>query len=296
MKTNHTLFPLSLLEEVIRILQAKEATFVNYASLGGWPGRWPTPADYRREHTAWQLGSGNPLALGVWRAARSWFFRVHGVVLVPRLALNGQSAPQILLQHDADDNPECTLRVMQLERTLGVVSSCYFFHRQAGDEAGTYRLDLPALRDFEQAGFEIGYHQNAYERSGYDVSRAQALVDEDVGFFREHFNLRSYVPHGGGRGPGGINNEHLPPSSGLKGLTWAYSGGGVCTDANWSDGHVEFAEARELQDPRKFAHALAGRVRARLLLHPQYYGPELREDWRRFTVSEQAWWRKLWNL
>jgi len=298
LKINHTLFPLSLATDVIRILQAKDSDFIRYADLGAWPGKWPSRWDYRREHTVWQLGSSHPVALGAWLLLRSWAKRVHGVVIAPRALDQGTAVPQILLQHDADDNPECTVRLMQVEREMGVVSSCYFFHRVGlpGSTGDQYPLDVPVLQDLERSGFEIGYHQNAYERSDYDLPLAEKLVAEDVEFYRKHFRLSSYVPHGGKPGPQGRNNEHLPPIPALQGLIWAYSGGGVCTDAHWSDGHVEFPEARELQDPRKFAHGLSGRVRARLLLHPQYYGDTLRSDWSRFTISEQSWWRALWNL
>ncbi len=295
---NHTLFPISLVQETIEILKEKGSVFSTYANLGGWPGKWPTKWDYRVEHTAWQIDSKNPIALSLWLLVRSWVYRFHGLVIAPRAMVQGEAVPQILLQHDADDNPECTIRLMELERSLGVVSSCYFFRHKAQheDDGDRYPLNIPALQEFEGEGFEIGYHQNAYERANYDLVLAEKLVAEDVDYFRKHFNLRSFVPHGGKPGPGGLNNEKMPPTHALKGLTFAYGGGGICTDANWSDGHVEFPEARELLDPRKYAHMLAGRVRGRMLFHPQYYGDSLRNDWERFTISEQAWWKELWNL
>ena len=65
---------------------------------------------------------------------------------------------------------------------------------------------------------EIGYHQNAMELSGYDVSKAHEIIERDIKFFQKNFNLHSFVPHGGVLGPNGEENSHIPHEGFLSNL------------------------------------------------------------------------------
>ncbi len=187
---------------------------------------------------------------------------------------------------------------MEAERACGAVSAAYFFRRRAarwpGDEE-PYELDLVRMKEFERNGFEIGYHLNGPELADYDVAGGTAIIDEDVRFFREHFDLRSFVPHGGRSGPGGVNNHHIRHEGSLADLIWVYNGRGLETDVSWSDGHVESPGSAGLEDPRDVARRVRGRMRAHFLFHPQYYGSEVRADVSRIGVARTAWWRSLWT-
>lgn len=208
-------------------------------------------------------------------------------------------APVVILHHDADRQPHKTVDMMRFEERLGVVSSSFFFVNRSSRWPGDvepYDLDFSALRELEGRGFEIGYHLNAMERSGYDATRALAVAAQDIVFLRQHLNIQSFVPHGGVPGPGGVNNEHTPYRGVLASLVWAYSGRGFVNDAAWSDGYAEGAAALQLRDPRKVAASLRGRVRGHFLMHPQYYGHTLRPDWQTLPISQLPWWRELWGL
>jgi hypothetical protein len=205
--------------------------------------------------------------------------------------------PQVFLQHDADRNPQNTIKVMELEARLGVRSSCYFFVTRAPrgtSDDEPYPVDWQRLAALERQGFEIGYHLNAPELEGYERGRTMTRIASDLAFFRSRVRLRSFVPHGGVPGPRGENNERIQHPRGAEDLVWFYCGKGVSTDVVWSDGHVESEASDSLPDPRVVAASLRGRVRARFLFHPQYYGDRLRENLSNVGVTRTDWWRSLW--
>lgn len=294
---NYTLFPRRLVVETAAILRKNGAEFRCYADFAATAAGCRIQRDYVREYARWQTGASGWLGFGWWRGNRFIRHRLARYGLLKLRAIPGN--PVVIFQHDADRHPQNTLRLMELEQAQGVVSSCYFFRKRCarwpGDEED-YQLDLGAMRAFEAQGFEIGYHQNAYEQADYDEARAWEIARSDVGFFRQHFNLRSFVPHGGRRGPNGENNHGLAHRDCFEGLLWAYNSRGVASDYTWSDGHAEHPDECRLPDPRALAAQIRGRVRAIFLFHPQYYGEELRPDWADFAIAKLPWWRRLWNL
>jgi hypothetical protein len=292
---NHAVFPPSLIAETIAILQANGARFVTPSDFlpaaAALRSRW----DYLREHAAWHTGRSDPLSHLAWcieRVVRRRLLK-HPA---ERLARPGR--PEVFLQHDADRNPENTVRVLQLERSLGAVSAAYFFRerhpRWPGDHE-PYELDLGALQELERDGFEIGYHLNGPERAGYDPAAGWRLIREDLAFFRSHFRLRSFVPHGGVPGPDGKNNHDIPHRDELADLIWFYNGRGLGADLGWSDGLLECPASIDLPDPREIARRVRGRLRARFLFHPQYYGDTLRPNLEDVGVTRTGWWRALWH-
>ncbi len=88
------------------------------------------------------------------------------------------------------------------------------------DNAESYDPDVEALQGLEAKGFEIGYHLGGSELAGYDLAKAPVIVARDVAWFRERFNLRTFVPHGGGPGRGRLNNVHFPHEGPLADLVW----------------------------------------------------------------------------
>jgi len=294
---NYTLFPPGLVAETAMILQGNDAQFRCYGDYAPEAASCRTKVDYIREYAQWQSGSSGWLGFTWWAGQRFLRRRLARAGLIKPAVIPGR--PTVFFQHDADRHPQNTLRLMELERDRGIVSSCYFFRRRCarwpGDEED-YDLNLAAMKALEQIGFEIGYHQNAYEQADYNEAKAWEIARDDVAFFRRHFNLRSFVPHGGKRGPSGENNHQLAHRDCFDGLLWAYDSRGLASDHVWSDGHAEHATECRLPDPRVLAARVRGRVRAIFLFHPQYYGDTLRPDWAEFAISRLPWWRSLWQL
>jgi hypothetical protein len=296
---NYVVFPLSLIEETIRILQDNGAVFQRSADL--WPAaaglrsRW----DYLREYAEWQSGGHRlgPVSFGAWCARRFARRRLRRLLGLNPASATPAGRPVVFLQHDADRNPVNTVRVMELEQRLGATSSNYFFRRRAPRYAGDdepYEPDIKALQALEKAGLEIGYHLNALELAGYDLEAGWRIIAEDVEYFRQHFTLRSFVPHGGEPGPEGENNHWVEHRDCLADLVWAYGGRGIGSDIVWSDGSLECAGSIQLEDPREVARRVRGRMRVRFLFHPQYYGDVLRNELGNCGVTRTDWWRGLW--
>lgn len=214
----------------------------------------------------------------------------HRKSIFNNTSVNPKKNTFVLLQHDADLFPDKTCDLMEIEARNGVKSSNYFFHEI---EKYDYSLDICRMQKYESEGFEIGYHLNAYERSGYNKQKAGFLLQEDLDYFKSHFNLRSFVPHGGVPGPGGVNNIHFYDSNLLGDLLWAYNGDCILKHSTWSDGGIT---KNCPLDPRIFINNLPSNTRNLILMHPQYYGDHLRDDWKLLPLADQKWWRKLWEL
>lgn len=299
-RVNHAIFPVSLIVETVEILKRNGAVFRRPADF--WPeaARFRVREDYLREFARWQSGVQGEAGFRLWklrRAVQKAAGRLVSGDLRPARIRKG-GPPEVFLQHDADRNPENTVAVMEAERASGAVSASYFFRERAQRWEGDlepYDLDLPTMRRLEAAGFEIGYHLNGPELSNYDPERGRKRIEADVAFFREQFHLRSFVPHGGRSGPKGENNHLILHDGCLDDLIWFYNGRGFGCDVQWSDGHLESSQSRTLPDPREVAQRVKGRVRARFLFHPQYYGAELRPNLDDVGVTETSWWKELWR-
>lgn len=297
-RKDYTIFPTSLVEETIRILQANGAEFARAADF--WPeaARLRTLHDRLREYAQWQTGRSGRLAFLWWCAERLVRRRLLRLAGKDPSAAAPDGRPVVFLHHDADSHPDLTMGLMELEQRLGVVSSAYFFRRRAcrhPADVEPYDLDLEAMKRLERAGFEIGCHINGPELANYRWEEGWRIVREDVAFFRANFQLRSFVPHGGRNGPNGENNHHIKHRDCLEDLIWFYSGAGLSCDVNWSDGMVEYPDSDDIKDPREVARSVRGRMRAHFLFHPQYYGARYCEDWKNAGVVRTAWWQGLWK-
>jgi hypothetical protein len=295
MSETEAAFPWSLAEEVFDLLQQRQARILRYCDLkteASWCGsRWRYLDEFIRFHH----DKVNPITT-VRTLARYGFLRWgtrYPALDRFRAKRYSDSAgvPTVIIQHDADLLPERTLEMMDREKRRGLVSSNYFFVRHA-DEV-PYQVDVQRVQEFERQGFEIGYHQNAYERSGYDLPQAYEIASQDLQWMQERFNIRSFVPHGGTPSPQGLNNDHLPHAGALKPFLWAYNGKCILKEYTWSDGGIKKWTP---MDPREFVMKLAPNSRAMMLMHPQYYGDSLRPDWESLPISRHAWWRRLWGI
>lgn len=216
---------------------------------------------------------------------------------VPRF-LYPAGTPQVFIQHDADRLPERTLYAMCQEKVRGIRSASYFFRerceRWRGDDEG-YDLPLEEMATLEKQGFEIGYHLNAPERANYCAELTWRYITEDVEYFSRRFDLKSFVPHGGQPGPGGLNNHNIEQKRPLDSLIWFYNGRGFSCDVSWSDGGIASPDTEKLPDPRELAKQIKGRMRARFLFHPQYYGDEPCAEAYSAGVAKTGWWKSLWQ-
>ena len=81
----------------------------------------------------------------------------------------------LLIQHDVDLNPHLTEEVVKLEQEFGVRSNIFIFSaRWAVDNPNpTYPVNHEFFLKAEKDGFVIGYHQNAFQRSGFDLAKAE---------------------------------------------------------------------------------------------------------------------------
>ena len=286
-------FPLSLADDVFRLLKERDVECLRYCDLD-YKRSWGSDYRYVDEFTRAVEGTFTPIHLlyGLFRLImiRKGTGKRILTPLVNLLCFK-RRRPTAFIQHDADMIPDRTLDMIDMEKRHGLLSSSYFFRVHA--DPVEYQLDLERMKRREADGFEIGYHQNAYERSGYDLKEAAKLVEEDVSFYKEHFDLRSFVPHGGTPGPNGLNNEQLPHLESLKHLLWAFNGKCILKHHTWTDGGMKKCAPG---DPREFVKKLQPGTRAMILMHPQYYGEKLRHDWEKLPISNHRWWRDLWGL
>lgn len=290
----YTIFPISLLQETIGILKERGAEFTTYKRLR-FGGAFDCSAlNYISEYALFKRGRRDLLSIAFVILERQ-ILRGRPRFLAALKPLTRARHPlTVILQHDADRLPEKTQAVMNIEREMGVTSSNFFFRKDSYGESDRYDLDIPGLQFLEKIGFEVGYHLNAYELSGYDPLRAQEIAEQDVAWFREHFDLKTYVPHSGYKSDGGLNNEHFPQSGVLLDLLWAYNRRGIFADFGWTDGAAGLWATPG--DPREFATSVPDGTRIRLLMHPQYYGKNLCPGWKNLPISKCDWWRKVWKL
>lgn len=286
---HYTLFPWSLAKEVVELARSRGATFRTYGQTRFCRSLWRvSPKLASRLEFLTAAPSGTLLQ----RLIKVLPRRVNLKSMVPG---SSNTSIEVYLQHDADRQVYKTLEMIGLESKLGAISSNYFFYERHlwDSDRESYLIPVETLRLYEDAGFEIGYHLNAYELGNYDLGTAVKVMERDVSWFRTNFALKSYVPHGGVRGPEGINNEMMPQVGSLSNLIWAYNRFGVYCDVQWSDGDVRGSAP---VDPREVMKAASSGSRIRFLMHPQYYGNSLCRDYKDYAISKSDWWRKLWGL
>lgn len=290
-----TVFPWHLAKDVFDLLAQKDIKTVRYCDLNYKNSLCGSKLRYLDEYIEFRHGTKGliPLVVGGLSYTAIRFLSSRSPVIkriMSRLSRKAQK-PTVIIQHDADLLPHKTLLMMQLEMKYNIRSSSYFFVKHA--QGFEYELDFKKLKEFEEEGFEIGYHQNAYELSGYNQEKAYTIIKKDLESLNRHFDIRSFVPHGGIPSKTGLNNEKLLHKGELRDLLWAYNGNCILKEYTWSDGNIL---KRCPVDPRKFVQDLLNGTRAMMLMHPQYYGSMVREDWTELPLSEEEWWRKLWNL
>ncbi len=162
-------------------------------------------------------------------------------------ALAGEYDPKdinVLLDHHIDFYVIETEVMCRWELDHDVRSNVYLFNRYSPREGLMQKhdwcitdLNVSFYQQLERCGFEIGYHQNAVGQvlielneplswrktkvlSPGIVERAQQIFARDVSSLAEHFDIRTFIPHGAGE-----NNAQLLvlPDGYEQRVTWVYN-------------------------------------------------------------------------
>lgn len=208
----------------------------------------------------------------------------------------------LLIQHDVDNHPFFTKRMVALEALYGVRSNIFMFcdrYTSNGPDP-SYQIDHDFFLNAERQGFVIGYHQNAFALAGFDMEKAVERYRHDVRQLRKIYNIEFVVPHGGA---GGVidgrtfYNVDVPmPEDVQKDLRWVFNRYGVKFDKKWSDGGL-----RKTRDVRRiktfdlvghFLHNLKKGTRNFCLVHPQRWGYNVDTE-QNPLLAQEEWYRKI---
>jgi len=102
----------------------------------------------------------------------------YQVVTIREYLQGDKKPPLLVLRHDSEWDLSRTLAVAEIEKAHGLRSTFYF-------RCDTNVLNLEAMRNLENEGFEIGYHFNTLDRCGGDFDRAIALFEKELKELRE---------------------------------------------------------------------------------------------------------------
>lgn len=291
-----TVFPWNLANETFDILKKRKVNFLRYKDLELQKSKLGSKFRYLDEYVKFRTNQTNPLAypkaLFLFASIR-WRAKLKKLYKFSKNYSQKCSPPSVIMQHDVDNLPSKTYEMLKLELECNILSSVYVFAEHATDE--DYILDTRKLKNYEKLGFEIGYHQNAYERSNYDKKKAYKFVKDDLDWLKSHFEISTFVPHGGLYSKFNENNENLPKRGPLSNLGWAFNGDCILKEYTWSDGGV-INRGNIPIDPREFAKDILPGSRAMILMHPEYYGNELMDGWESLPIANEKWWRDMWGV
>ncbi|PLX66983.1 MAG: hypothetical protein C0603_09955 [Denitrovibrio sp.] len=209
----------------------------------------------------------------------------------------------LLIQHDVDNVPPFTDRMLKMEEAYGVKSNVFIFNKRYSSGGGideSYKIDHPFLQKMTKKGFVVGYHQNAYALANFDMKAAVSQYNGDVLALREFHDIKYVVPHGGaGREVNGkkISNVDVSmPQDFCGNLRWVYNRYGPKFSSRWSDGGL-----RKARDPERiekynivdnFLLTLKKGTRNFCLVHPQRWGFNVDTD-ANPLLSKEEWYRRL---
>jgi hypothetical protein len=266
---------LGFFEQFLQEIQRLEIEVITFADLFQSSNDWDYRSHYPQEFADW---------------------RKH--VMDPRKRY-------LLLQHDVDNHPFFTKRMVAMEAIYGVRSNIFLFNERYSEDQDTppYEVDHEFFQAAERKGFIIGYHQNALQLAGFDLDRAVERFRFDVSELRKRYNIQFMVPHGGvGREINGMMHHNadvpLPPEfeSPSGRLRWVYNKYGATFGLKWSDGGL-----RKERDPNRignfdlikaFLRQIKPGTRARCLIHPQRWGFNVDID-ANPLLAQQLWYREL---
>ena len=208
----------------------------------------------------------------------------------------------LLIQHDVDNQPFFTKRIVAMEAVYGVRSNIFIFRQRyskARDDP-PYEIDHEFFQEAQRRGFVIGYHQNALPLADFDPRRAVERYRSDVEHLRRLYDISFVVPHGGvgvELDDRMIYNLDVPiPAEFEQNLRWVYNGHGVRFADCFSDGGL-----RKTGDPKRIRNFnLVGRFLTKLkpgtrnfcLIHPQRWGYNV-DPQQNPMLAEAPWYKEI---
>jgi hypothetical protein len=208
----------------------------------------------------------------------------------------------ILLQYDVDARADVTIELMKKHIDLGVPANAMIFREKIFDwklkREGIvevdpdYHVDFEVFEQFQKAGGVVGYHCNAFDRSGGDMDRAIEIFHQDVAELRKYVDLKFFSMHGGHMTADGKCNARIEIYPYLKdlGMTWVHNGHSVYFHSNWADGSASNPGYRsECNNPLDFILSTGNGQRTRLLFHPQYYNDFSNRYFDFPIIQDQKW-------
>ncbi len=274
-------FPLAWYEAFLDEVRRLDVCVVTYADLFQGSDDWDYRSDYAGEFRNW-------------RRARD-----------PRRRY-------LLIQHDVDNRPAFTRRIVAMEALHSVRSNIFLFgerHSRRGPGA-EYVVDHAFFQEAERRGFVIGYHQNALSLAGSEPGKADerdvmAAASEryrsDVAILSRLYRIGFVVPHGGRGCPVGGKVRHntdvdMPPEF-ERCLRWVYNGHAARFAARWSDGGLRKLHRRADLDGLDlvgFVRRIRPGTRAFCLVHPQRWGHNV-DSSANPLLAERPWYRDVVN-
>lgn len=95
----------------------------------------------------------------------------------------------IVLRHDVDKKPLSALRIAEIEKQHGIISTYFFRIRK--------RVFNPSvISKLEHMGFEIGYHYEELADTRGNLEKAILLFEENLGKIRKVADVKTICMHG----------------------------------------------------------------------------------------------------
>ena len=265
-------FPLRWYEKFLNQIVRQNIQIITYRGLFAQSDDWDHSSGYSSEFQAWKEHGRDP------------------------------QQRYLLIQHDIDDVPEFTKRMVAMEAFHGIRSNIFMFrdrHLQ-GISCPPYEVDHDFFQEAERQGFVIGYHQNAFALAGFQMEPAIQRYRSDVQFLRQFYNIEFVVPHGGvGAEIDGrlVQNRDVPMPPEFEGnLRWVYNRYAARFTERFSDGGLR--KTRDIERIKRFD--LVGRFLPKLkpgtrnfcLIHPQRWGYNV-DPQQNPMLAEEPWYQEV---
>jgi hypothetical protein len=208
----------------------------------------------------------------------------------------------LLIQHDIDNHPFFTKRMVAMEACYGIRSNIFMFNDRytANGKDPSYKIDHDFFQQAQANGFVVGYHQNAFALSGFDMETAVERYRYDVHCLREKYDIRFVVPHGGAgcviNGKPFCNVDVPMPEEFRGNLRWVFNRYGVRFDKKWSDGGLrktrDIKRIKGFDLVNHFLCKLKKGTRNFCLVHPQRWGYNV-DPQQNPLLHKQKWYQDI---
>ncbi len=265
-------FPLGWYEEFLQRIIELEIQVITYKDLFADSDDWDYRSNYKREFAAWRKTVSDP------------------------------NKRYLLIQHDVDNHPLFTKRMVAMEAVHGIRSNIFIFRQRYSKTTSDppYEVDHEFFEEAQRRGFVIAYHQNALPLAGFDPQRAVEQYRSDVEHLRQLYDISFVVPHGGvgveldGRMIYNLDVS-MPPEF-EENLRWVYNGHSVRFTDRFSDGGLrktrDMKRIKNFDLVGKFLDHLKPGTRNFCLIHPQRWGYNV-DPQQNPLLAEESWYQEV---